>query len=187
MEPHTLPTTHTEWLSRSHAQYAKTANDWEARAEEARTTREKHVRVLSEAFAEYVMTGVGRQHDESLYIREGQRGGFFWRKYFRALARDMKRPFVWFSVGSGSFAELHIAKRKYCAPLMSSLWLVGSQSDTVIYHYNRYHGCPSDGVYYQNISDHTEFWFRGEQAVAIAKAHVASFHVDPDKRRALRL
>jgi len=180
-----VPETHQVWLKRSYDQQEEHANRCLKDAAGSRDTRDQHIRALTQAFTAYALTGVGRRPDDYIYIKEGQRGRFAWHRYFANLAREMRRPYVWFNQ-YGDHAQLHIAKRKYCAPLMSSLWLVGHKADVNYHsHYMRHREGP--GVFYGDVGDRTEFWFNGADALALAEAHVATFHVDPDKRRALRL
>lgn len=93
---------------------------------------------LYDAAAEYIVTGIAVPQRGSLWVNAeihsigwGHRG-FNWSSFFRQLAREMERPYVYASAGG-----VRLPNRRYCDPLLA-MWTLTDKGVVRIHRYTTY-------------------------------------------------
>jgi hypothetical protein len=151
-------------------------------AENANNAHSTFVQTLTRATHEYLDTGIAKYPDHEGYVgwvRWGDRSHFNFFSYFKQLAKEHSRPFVWVTHNS---TTIRIERRKYTEPLVASFLLdgyrlgVGSSRPP--------HECPitywANPTYWQvNLHDET--------ATARMEMWLNMCRTEPLMRRALRL
>src|SRR5512139_3726986 len=140
-------------------------------------------RALTLQTTEFVRTGIGRPGKDpkgdylwTWWLHWGQRSYFNWRTYFRQLAKDTHRPFVYLKDDD----SLEIERKKYTDPLIAGFLLVAEKRDDgrSLYAENR--------VTYSSCQSLWRFRFSGDTKEQLSD-WVKLCATDHRMRKALRL
>jgi hypothetical protein len=151
------------------------------RVESANNAHSTFVQTLTRATHEYLDTGIAKYPDHEGYVgwvRWGYRSSFNFFSYFKQLAKEHSRPFVWVQHNT-----IRIERRRYTEPLMGMFLLDGyrlgvrSRSPTVDEH----------TITYWANTTYWQVYLRGETAAARKEMWLNMCKTEPLMRRALRL
>jgi hypothetical protein len=151
------------------------------RVESANNAHSTFVQTLTRATHEYLETGIASYPDYNKghtgWVRWGDRSYFNFFSYFKQLAKEHSRPFVWVHHNT-----IRIERRRYTEPLMGPFLLDGERlPDTYT---GRLHQHPA--TYIANAT-YWQVYLNGETAAARMEMWLAMCKTEPLMRRALRL
>lgn len=138
-------------------------------------------KALNEATTNYILTGFARIPEDGRYwngwLKEGHRTYFRWDHYFRKLAKDLGRPFVFLP----SASALVVSRRKYTEPLIAQFLLIQQEGA------GRWsHPDEKTPVMYRKTNDRWYYRFH-ETMAPVIEAWLVECRTNPEFRKALKL
>jgi hypothetical protein len=171
---HAVPETYKTMIGRANDAFDAERSRVASEIEQAAKRNKEAQTLITEATMKFLQTGIAEPPDERYWgmywVRWGYRSHFNWHPYFRLLAKDTKRPFVFLQKYS---PNLTISKRKYTAPLVASLLLAAQN--------------PESGVRMCQNTVNWNFWFTGDNGALLLQHWKDQCAIDPTMRKALRL
>ena len=184
-----LPETYNHVFKEINSRTGQLVRGYQASIERANQQHREELNHLTIATLDYLRTGVAELSKYNQHISVQMHGtgwgqrGFSWKQYFRALAAEHKRPFVFTSVGwvyhgYGEKPTIHsghyitMPKRRYLSPLMGLFNLVKGDMD---------------GVKVEHNTQDTTVTLTGDQATVMYRQWLEMVTTEPECRKALRL
>lgn len=197
-----MPNTIRGYMNAVKSYHANEADGYSARAEQHMQNAVSDTALIHKATTEFFCNGYANlaklRNERTPTFRDGYRGDFQWSVYFRDIARLNKRPYVtveerydWFTNNGCTWRILRVPRRKYLAPIINPFLLLEEK------HYvygQRAGGEDQVDAFRRAFPTYHEFYFatkevdnRPASSTSMIDKFLASFPLDPEKRKALRL